>query len=163
MVYLVIVNEVAIGFITYLRINEKDGTIEIGHVNFSQQLARTREATEASFLLIQYAFDVLGYRRVEWTCNPLNEKSYRAALRLGFQYEGRWLKHSICKDRSADMAWFSIVDDEWSLVKQEIQRWLKADNFDIDGQQLSKLNSAQANLRLIKTSTSINEKNNVVS
>lgn len=159
-VYIIIVNEVAVGFITYLRVNEKDGVIEIGHVNFSQQLARTRQATEASFLLMQYAFNILGYRRVEWTCNPLNEKSYRAALRLGFQYEGTWVKHSICKGHSADMAWFSLVDDEWPQIKQEIQRWLNADNFDVNGQQLSKLNSPQANLRNGKIPSSIDGKNN---
>jgi RimJ/RimL family protein N-acetyltransferase len=155
-VYIIIVNEIAVGFITYLRIDQNNGTIEIGHVNFSQQLARTREATEASFLLMQYAFDTLGYRRVEWTCNPRNKKSYVAALRLGFQYEGTWIKNSICKGRSADMAWFSIVDDEWIYVKHQIQRWLNKENFDINGQQLTKLNSAQANPRTNYISTSTN-------
>ena len=121
-VYIIIVNEIPVGFTTYLRINENNGTIEIGHVNFSQELARTRAATEANILLIEYAFDILGYRRVEWTCNPLNKKSYQAALRLGFQYEGTWLKHSICKQRSADMAWFSIIDEEWIPIKQEFNR-----------------------------------------
>jgi RimJ/RimL family protein N-acetyltransferase len=150
-VYIIIVNEIAVGFITYLRIDEKNGAIEIGHVNFSQQLARTRQATEASALLMQHAFDILGYRRVVWSCNPLNKKSYRAALRLGFQYEGTWLKLGICKGRSADMAWFSIVDDEWPQVKQEIQRWLNPANFDANGQQLTSLNSAQANPRSSKT------------
>jgi RimJ/RimL family protein N-acetyltransferase len=158
-VYIIIVNELAVGFITYLRIDEKNGMIEIGHVNFSQQLTRTQQATEASFLLMQYAFDILGYRRVEWTCNPLNKKSYRAALRLGFQYEGTWLKLAVCKGRSADMAWFSIVDDEWLQVKYEIQRWLNASNFDVNGQQLSRLNSAQANPRSSKSLTSIDGKN----
>ncbi|CAF2779419.1 unnamed protein product [Rotaria sp. Silwood2] len=159
-VYSIIVNEVAVGFITYLRIDEENGALEIGHVNFSQQLARTRQATEASFLLMQYAFDTLGYRRVVWSCNPLNEKSYRAALRLGFQYEGTWLKMAVCKDRSADMAWFSIVNDEWGQVKQEIQRWLHPDNFDANGQQLSRLNAAQANPRRSKTVTSSDGKHN---
>lgn len=158
-VYSIIVNEIAVGFITYLRIDQNNGTIEIGHVNFSQQLSRTRAATEASFLLMRYAFDILGYRRVEWTCNPLNQKSFRAAVRLGFQYDGTWLKHCICKGRSADMAWFSIIDDEWSQVRQEIQRWLNKDNFHINGQQLTKLNSSQANPRCTKISTSNDENN----
>jgi RimJ/RimL family protein N-acetyltransferase len=161
-IYSILVNEIAVGFITYLRIDEANGAIEIGHVNFSQQLARTRPATEASFLLMQYAFDILGYRRVVWSCNPLNRKSYRAALRLGFQYEGIWLKMTVCKGRSADMAWFSIVDDEWSQVKQEIQRWLKPVNFDANGQQLSRLNSAEANPRSSKVSTSTDGKAQVI-
>lgn len=145
--YCILVNDIAVGFITYLRIDEENGAIEIGHVNFSQTLARTRPATEASFLLMQYAFDVLGYRRVVWSCNPLNSKSYNAALRLGFQFEGIWLKMGLCKGRSADTAWFSIVDDEWAQIKQEFERWLSASNFDENGQQVSKLKAAQVNPR----------------
>ncbi|CAF3772912.1 unnamed protein product, partial [Rotaria sordida] len=56
-------------------------------------------------------------------------------------------EYHILQGRSTDIAWFSIVDDEWLQVKQEIQRWLNPDNFDANGQQLSKLNSAQANPR----------------
>ncbi len=51
-IYIIIVDEIAVGFITYLRIDENNGSIEIGQVNFSQQWACTRQATEASFLLI---------------------------------------------------------------------------------------------------------------
>jgi hypothetical protein len=98
-------------------------------------------------LLLQYAFDILGYRRVEWTCYSLNTKSRRAALRLGYQYEGVWLKSEVCKGRSRDNAVFSIVDDEWILIKQEFQRWLSPANFDSHGQQSTKLNNAQINPR----------------
>ncbi|CAF4083559.1 unnamed protein product [Rotaria sordida] len=145
--YTIFVNDIPVGFITYLRINQEHGTIEIGHVNFSQQLVRTRQATEAIFLLLQFAFDTLGYRRVEWSCNSLNMKSRRAALRFGFQYEGTWLKVEVRKGRSRDNSWFSIVDDEWPQVKQEFERWLNPENFDINGQQLTKLNSAKVNPR----------------
>ena len=98
--YSILVNGIAVGFIGYLRINQDQGTIEIGSINFSQNLARTRQSTEAIFLLLQFAFDMLGYRRVEWKCNALNIKSRNAAIRLGFQYEGTWLKAEICKGRS---------------------------------------------------------------
>ncbi|CAF5189200.1 unnamed protein product, partial [Rotaria sp. Silwood1] len=111
------------------------------------QLSRTRSATEANYLLLQYAFDILGYRRVEWKCNALNAKSRRAALRLGFQYEGTWIKSAVMKGRSRDNAWFSIVDDEWVQLKQEFQRWLNPTNFDSNGQQLTKLNAEKINPR----------------
>jgi RimJ/RimL family protein N-acetyltransferase len=86
--YTIFVNDIALGFIGYVSINQDHGVIRIGSVNFSQQLARTRQATKAFFLLLQFAFDILGYRRVEWRCDALNAKSRRAAIRLGFQYEG---------------------------------------------------------------------------
>ncbi|CAF3522246.1 unnamed protein product [Rotaria socialis] len=145
--YTIFVHDIAVGFISYIRINQDHGTIEIGNVNFSQDLVRTRQATEAMFLLIQFAFDTLGYRRIEWKCNAFNIKSRHAAIRLGFQYEGTWLKAEICKNRSRDNAWFSIVDDEWPPIKEELQRWLNSNNFDLHGQQLTKLNASQVNPR----------------
>jgi RimJ/RimL family protein N-acetyltransferase len=143
--YSIFVNDLPVGFISYLRINQENGVIEIGNVNFSQQLVRTRQGTESIYLLLQHAFDTLGYRRVEWSCNAFNTKSRQAAIRLGFKFEGIWLKSEVCKGRSRDNAWYSIVDDEWPQVKQELQRWLNPENFDINGQQLTKLNGAQVN------------------
>ena len=57
---------------------------------FSRRLQRTRAATEALHLLSRHAFDDLGYRRLEWKCDALNEPSRRAAYRLGFRLEGRF-------------------------------------------------------------------------
>ncbi|CAF3727916.1 unnamed protein product [Rotaria sordida] len=111
------------------------------------QLLRTRSATEANYLLLHYAFDILSFRRVEWPCNALNAKSRRAALRLGFQYEGTWIKSDLSRGQSRDKSWFSIVDDEWVQLIQEFQRWLNPANFDSNGQQLTKLNAAQINPR----------------
>ncbi|CAF3969683.1 unnamed protein product [Adineta steineri] len=145
--YTIFVNDIAVGFISYLRISPDQGTIEIGNINFSQQLVRTRQATESIFLLMQHAFDILGYRRVEWSCNTLNAKSRAAAIRLGFQYEGTWLKADISKGHSRDNAWFSITDDEWPYIKQELERWLNPNNFDTNGEQLTKLNGKQVNPR----------------
>ena len=148
--YTIFVNDKAVGFVSYLRIDPDNGTIEIGHLNFSEQLVRTRQATEAIFVLFQYAFDILGYRRVEWKCNALNLKSRRAALRFGFQYDGTWLKAEVSKGRARDHAWYSIIDDEWIAVKKEYQRWLNPENFDVNEQQLSKLNAEQVNPRQTK-------------
>lgn len=148
--YTIFANDKAVGFVSYLRIKPDNGTIEIGHLNFSEQLVRTRQATEAIFLLLQYAFDTLGYRRIEWKCNALNLKSRRAALRFGFQYDGTWLKAEVCKGRTRDNSWYSIIDDEWIEVKKEFQRWLNPVNFDANDQQLSKLNAEQVNPRQTK-------------
>ena len=148
--YSILVNNVAVGFTSFIRVKPEPGTIEIGHLNYSEQLSQTRAATEASYLLLQCAFDILGYRRVEWKCNALNIKSRRAALRLGFQFEGVWIKARVDKGRSRDHAWFSIVDDEWVQLKPEFQRWLNSENFDSNGQQLTKLNAAQINPRTNK-------------
>ena len=81
-------------------------------------LQRTPAATEATYLLMRYAFDGLGYRRFEWKCDALNEPSRQAALRLGFTYEGRFRNHLVTKGRNRDTDWFSVTDAEWPAVKR---------------------------------------------
>ena len=54
------------GIASYLRIEPASGVIEIGHIWFGTALQQTTAATEAMYLLARYAFDELGYRRLEW-------------------------------------------------------------------------------------------------
>eukprot|EP01034_Spumella_vulgaris_P041958 gene41958-52008_t len=76
-----------VGMSSYLRINPEHGGIEVGNLHFSSALQRTPAATEAMYLMMKNAFEVLHYRRYEWKCNSLNEPSKKAALRLGFTFE----------------------------------------------------------------------------
>ena len=55
------------------------GVIEVGHVYYGAALQRTAAATEAVYLLLKRAFDELGYRRVQWSCDALNADSRVAA------------------------------------------------------------------------------------
>ena len=59
------------GVASYLRVKPNDGSIEVGHINFAPQLQKTRAATEAIFLMMDWAFSQ-GYRRFEWKCDALN-------------------------------------------------------------------------------------------
>lgn len=130
-----------IGSLALMRIDAKNGVVEVGHVHFSPLLSRTAMATEAHWLLMHYVFATLGYRRYEWKCNSLNEPSRRAALRLGFQYEGRFRQALVIKGHNRDTDWFSIIDSEWPQIDKAMQQWLAADNFSADGQQLRTLES----------------------
>jgi RimJ/RimL family protein N-acetyltransferase len=121
------------GMATYLDIHPLDGVIEIGGIWFSPELQRTRAATEALFMLLRYAMDDLGYRRMQWRCNSLNVKSRNAARRLGFRFEGVFYNHLIFKGTNRDTAWYSILDDEWPEVREIIKVWLDDSNFDPAG------------------------------
>src|SRR5882762_6441601 len=125
----------AAGRASYLRIDPKHGSIEVGSILYSPALQRTRGATEAMYLMARHAFEDLGYRRYEWKCNALNEPSRRAALRLGFTYEGVFRRHMIQKGRSRDTAWYAMVDDEWPQRRARFERWLAPENFDESGRQ----------------------------
>jgi NAD(P)H-dependent FMN reductase/RimJ/RimL family protein N-acetyltransferase len=137
------------GLCAYLRIAPEHGSIEIGHIHLSPGLQQTRAATEFQYLLMRHAFDDLGYRRYEWKCDALNAPSRRAALRLGFRFEGIFLNAAIYKQRSRDTAWFSMTDDEWPRVRRGFEAWLAPENFDAEGLQLHSLASlrTQAQVR----------------
>ncbi len=129
----------ALGYAALMRIEPRHRVIEVGNIVYSQALQRTRGATEAMYLLARYVFEDLGYRRYEWKCDALNQPSRRAALRLGFLFEGVFRQHMIIKGRNRDTAWFSMLDSEWPLRKREFERWLAPSNFDSAGRQKSSL------------------------
>jgi len=123
------------GVASYLRITPEHGVIEIGHIWFGASLRRTAAATEAIYLLAAHAFDDLGYRRLEWKCDSLNQASRRAAERFGFRFEGVFRRHMVVKGRNRDTAWFAITDDEWPAVRAGFRAWLGPDNLDAGGTQ----------------------------
>lgn len=130
-----------VGTLALMRIDPANGVIEVGHVHFSPLLSRTPMSTEAQYLLMRYVFDELGYRRYEWKCNSLNAPSRRAALRLGFKYEGRFRQALVIKGRNRDTDWFSLLDSEWPAAATAFQKWLAADNFTDGGEQIRSLES----------------------
>lgn len=135
-----------VGVAAYLRIDPKNGVIEVGHLSYSPLLQRTPAATEAMYLMMRRAFD-LGYRRYEWKCNALNTASRSAAERLGFTFEGIFRQAVVVRGRNRDTAWYSIIDTEWPALHVAFQRWLSPENFDADGQQRARLQTMIAEQR----------------
>jgi RimJ/RimL family protein N-acetyltransferase len=129
----------ALGRASFMRIEPKHRCLEVGSILYSPALQRTRGATEAMYLMARHVFETLGYRRYEWKCNALNEPSRRAALRLGFAFEGIFRQHMIVKGQNRDTAWFSLLDHEWPRRKQAFEAWLDPANFDANGAQIRPL------------------------
>jgi len=113
-----------VGMLSFLNIVPEMGRAELGHIWYSPIAQRTRVNTEATFLLLRHLFDELKYRRVEWKCDNRNEASKRAALRMGFQYEGLFRKHMIVKEQNRDTAWFAIVEDDWPAIRANFETYL---------------------------------------
>lgn len=123
------------GIATFMSIVPDHGVIEIGHIWLSPSLQRTRQATEAIYVMSRHAFDVLGNRRLEWKCDAANAASRRAAERFGFEYEGVFRQHRVVKGRNRDTAWYSITDVEWPARRAAFEAWLAPSNFDAAGRQ----------------------------
>jgi len=136
-----------VGYASYMRIEPAHRCIEVGSILFTPLLQRTPGATEAMFLMARHVFEDLGYRRYEWKCNALNEPSRRAALRLGFTFEGIFRQHMIIKGRNRDTAWYAMLDSEWPSRKANLERWLAPENFDAEGRQresLARINEVES-------------------
>ena len=131
----------AAGYASFMRMEPAHGVVEVGNILLSPVLQRTRAATEAMYLMARHVFDDLGYRRYEWKCNAENLPSRRAALRLGFSFEGIFRQHMVIKGRNRDTAWFAMLDLDWPARKRAFEAWLDPANFDVKGMQNSKLGS----------------------
>jgi RimJ/RimL family protein N-acetyltransferase len=136
----------ALGLATLMSIRPDMRVIEVGHIMLGPSLQHSALATEAQFLLARYCFEMLGYRRYEWKCDALNAASRRAALRLGFAFEGVFRNHMIVKGRNRDTAWFAMTDADWPARRAAFERWLATTNFDADGRQKTRLSELNARI-----------------
>ena len=137
----------ATGIATFMSMVPEHGVIEIGHIWLSPRLQKSRQATEAIFLMARHAFDDLGNRRLEWKCSDENAGSKRAALRFGFTFEGLFRHHRVDKGRNRDTAWFSIIDSEWPACRAAFEAWLANENFDAAGRQRRSLADLREGIR----------------
>ena len=135
------------GVASYMRVQPKDGSIEIGHIWIGPGGQRRVAATEALYRMMSHALDDLRNRRLEWKCNAANAKSRSAARRLGFAFEGIFYNHQISKGRNRDTAWYSILAEEWPPIRKAFERWLAPANFDGDGRQRERLSDLTAAAR----------------
>ncbi|KUZ43968.1 GNAT family N-acetyltransferase [Burkholderia territorii] len=111
-----------IGSTRFWKIDRNNRKLEIGHTWLSESAQRTHANTEAKWLLLSYAFDTLHCVRVQFTTDELNEKSRAAILRLGAKQEGIVRHERIMPDgRKRNSVRFSIIDDEWPDVREQLR------------------------------------------
>jgi RimJ/RimL family protein N-acetyltransferase len=125
------VREVASGEIVgstrYMALAPEHRRLEVGWTWYAPRVWRTGVNVEAKLLLLGHAFEHLGCRRVELRTDARNERSRAAILALGAQFEGIHRKHMVVRgDQIRDTAWYSVVDDEWPLVRDRLRARLIA-------------------------------------
>lgn len=109
-----------IGTVSFMANMPEHLKVELGSIWYSPLVQRSGANTEATYLMLKHAFE-LGYRRLEWKCDALNSRSRKAALGLGFKFEGIQEGHYIIKGRNRDTAWFRIMDREWPAVREMLE------------------------------------------
>jgi RimJ/RimL family protein N-acetyltransferase len=99
--------------------------IEIGWTWIAPPWQRTAINTEAKYLMLSHAFETLHCVRVELKTDVLNAPSRNAMLRIGAKEEGILRKHSLVwNGRYRDSVYYSILDEEWPEVKQQLRKML---------------------------------------
>jgi RimJ/RimL family protein N-acetyltransferase len=112
-----------VGSTRFWKIDRVNRKVEIGHTWLSASVQRSGVNTEAKFLLLTYAFEVMNCVRVQFSTDELNEKSRAAILRIGAKQEGILRHERIMPDgRKRNSVRFSIIDSEWPEVKAALQQ-----------------------------------------
>lgn len=116
----------AVGATHYLEIRREHRRLEIGGTWLARPYWGRGANVEAKLLLLEHAF-ASGYQRVEFKADPDNLRSRGALAALPAQFEGVLRKHLIVRDgRPRDSAFYSVVDDDWPVVRANLERRLQA-------------------------------------
>jgi RimJ/RimL family protein N-acetyltransferase len=98
-----------------------DKRIEIGWSWLGKHYQGTGVNFHAKFSMLSYAFDVLGWERVEIKTDNLNERAKQGLRKIGAKEEGVLRSHmQMPLNRRRDSVFFSILKDEWPSVKNSI-------------------------------------------
>ncbi|HEX5480536.1 MAG TPA: GNAT family protein [Dehalococcoidia bacterium] len=117
----------AIGSTRFGNISTRDRRVEIGWTFVGLPWQRTGVNTEAKYLMLRHAFETWGCVRVELKAGRLNERSRAAIRRIGGVEEGTLRRHMYSGDGSwRDTVYYSILDDEWPVVKARLEGMLAA-------------------------------------
>lgn len=109
------------GSTSFGNISFRDKRLEIGWTWTGAPFQRTGINRANKFLLLQYAFEGLGFERVEFKTDVLNEQARKALLRIGCVEEGVLRSHTLMNfGRRRDTIYYSILKKEWPAIRQKI-------------------------------------------
>lgn len=115
-----------VGSTRYLALRPEHRSLEIGWTWLTPEVWATGINVEAKLLMLGHAFETLGCLRVELKTDARNERSRGAMAALPAQFEGIHRKHMLVRGgRRRDSAWYSVLDDEWPVVRANLLRRLE--------------------------------------
>jgi len=114
-----------VGSTRYMNIDAANHRVEIGTTWIARSWQRTFVNTHAKFLMLRHAFEGLGCNAVEIRTHSENDQSRAAIERLGAKLDGILRRHMIMPDGHVrDTAVYSIVREEWPMVKARLEQRL---------------------------------------
>jgi RimJ/RimL family protein N-acetyltransferase len=114
--------ETAVGSTRFLALRPEHRSLEIGWTWLAPSAWGSGANAEAKLLQLEYAFEVLGCRRVEFKTDALNERARPALAGLPARFEGIHRQHMLVRGgENRDSAWYSVVDEEWPAVRAALE------------------------------------------
>ena len=115
------------GSTRYLALRPEHRVLEIGWTWLAPAYWQTGANVEAKMLMLEHAFEDLGCLRVEFKTDSRNERSRAALAALPARFEGTFRKHMLVRGgQRRDSAYYSIIDDEWPAVRENLMRRIDA-------------------------------------
>lgn len=109
------------GSTSIANVSNKDLRLEIGWTWIGKAFQQTGLNRACKFLLLSYAFEELGFERVEFKTDARNEASRTAIEKIGGQYEGALRSHTVMLDGfRRTTVYYSILKKEWPALKQSV-------------------------------------------
>ena len=117
-----------IGMTNFLSVERWDGpdanptSVEIGNTWLNPQALHSPIDTESKLLLMTHAFETWNVVRVQIRTDARNDRSRRALIRIGAQFEGVLRnaqpgRGDLGRGAPRDSAVFSVLPNEWPTVK----------------------------------------------
>ena len=102
-------------------------TTQIGYTWYSKKCWGTKLNENCKYLLLQFAFDQMGFERVEFRADNNNKRSIAAMQKIGCTVEGILRNHlPMPNGKRRDSIVLSILKEEWDAsLKQALAAQLK--------------------------------------
>lgn len=114
------------GSTRYGLINWNNKVLHIGWTWIGMQFQGTGLNTNMKFLMLQYAFETLGFDKVEFRIDERNMASRKAVKKLNAKLEGILRKDTLMLDGfKRSTCCYGILKKEWPSIKESIQNSIK--------------------------------------
>ncbi|GAA4974152.1 GNAT family protein [Algibacter aquimarinus] len=105
----------------YMNINWHNKVLHIGATWIGREFQGTGLNKNMKFLMLQYAFETLGFEKVEFRVDERNTASRKAVQKIGGQFEGILRKNVVMLNGiRRNTCCYGILKEEWEILKTEV-------------------------------------------
>ena len=109
------------GCTRYMNIDAKNKTLEIGSTWLGREFQGTGLNAQMKLLMLNYAFDEMGFEKVEFRIDERNTASRKAVEKLGCKLEGILRENVYLLDGfKRNTCCYGLLKEEWKAIKGKI-------------------------------------------